>query len=119
MEDYPECKLCEMGSLLPFFSPKGEVVYFCTNCRARFSGYVEEPEMEGERVFSDFAEYTSPEGIREKGLPGGKLIEAYRSLLDEHKPIPLERTQPVCQYCGEEITEGESICQSCWLPVEV
>jgi len=118
LEDYAECKLCGMGYLLPFYSTRGEVVYFCTNCRARFSGYLEEPESDGVSVFAEYAEYTTPDIIRENGLPGGKLIEEYRALLDDHQPIPMERNRNVCPYCGEYLQSGEPICSKCWLPVE-
>lgn len=118
MEGYAECRQCGNGVLVPFYSSSGENVYFCTHCRSRFSGYLHEPSIDGIHVFSDTADYSQPGKILEEGLPGGKLLDEYRSILEEFPPISVEKDSDSCPYCGGEIEEYDGLCRLCWLPVE-
>lgn len=88
MADLAECKACGAGVLLPFQSPQGFVVYYCNNCRCRFSGYSFEPTFDGIQVFSPFAEYTEPfAGRSNPPLPESELLDKYRILLDSNPPL--------------------------------
>jgi hypothetical protein len=88
MVEMAECKACCAGVLLPFQSPQGFVVYFCNNCRSRFSGYASEPCSDGSPIFAFSAEYT--EAYAERAgtpLPESALMEKYRNLLDANPPV--------------------------------
>lgn len=87
MGDLAECKACGSGALLPFTSPQGYMVYFCTNCRRRFSGYAFEPIADGCQIFSEYAVYIDePVSSDIPPLPESELLEKYRALLDSNPP---------------------------------
>jgi len=83
MDNYAQCMICGDGQLLPFFSREGEVVYFCTRCRTRFSGYNVEPADEGEPILLDRAVYTETE---DDSKPDLGLYNSYRKILEEMPP---------------------------------
>ena len=63
----PACKKCNEGNLVPFYSPDGRNVYFCTNCGIRFTGYINEPTINDEPIFLKMAIYdTSQEDVEPK-----------------------------------------------------
>jgi hypothetical protein len=112
MGELADCKACNEGVLMPFHTPDGYVIYFCNNCRSRFSGYAIEPSFEGSPVFSESARYTEP--FLEEELAGPKVKEMYRTLLEEFPPEADNGND--CPYCGSELSEGSRYCCDCWLP---
>jgi len=117
MGEFAECRSCGSGSLLPFYSPDGLVVYFCNSCRARFSGYASEPCFEGAPIFLEQAEYTRQTIENDNApLPEGELMEKYMTLLETYPPIQAAEGSDGCPYCGEEIPDPSSVCPGCWLP---
>ena len=58
---YPMCTKCNEGSLVPFFGPEGQNVYFCTNCGIKFTGYINEPMIDDQRIFRRKAIYLTKE----------------------------------------------------------
>ncbi|MCU0798988.1 MAG: hypothetical protein MUC62_04895 [Candidatus Thermoplasmatota archaeon] len=115
MEGYADCKICKGGSLLPFTSPDGYMVYFCNNCGTRFSGYYDEPLSEGVPVFSERAFYTSEQRL-EEGFPiqPGRMMDAFRKLLDDNPPKP--QTTKQCGTCGCFYGDGGIVIDLCSLP---
>jgi hypothetical protein len=73
---YPMCKKCNDGNLVPFYSPDGRNVYFCTNCKTRFTAYVDEPEIDKKQIFLDSAQYISSDEIIETNPDTGSPIES-------------------------------------------
>ncbi|MGA1872093.1 MAG: hypothetical protein ACMUHY_00340 [Thermoplasmatota archaeon] len=115
--EYAECKLCQNGVLLPFTGPEGHTVYFCTNCRARFSGYQEEPMFEGVPVFSEMATYLVRDSLDSgETFTRGKLHDDYRAILDENPPLPLDSAVPVCDFCSRDLVLTCEHLELCWLP---
>lgn len=116
--EYAECRICGCGQLLPFSSPEGYTVYFCTNCRARFSGYQEEPFYEGAPIFSEMAYYS----FRDSGDDGstfteGDLLRKYRDLLEENPPMISDKDEvPVKDWCSKQILDEAGLPDACWLP---
>ena len=87
MGEQAECKACGGGVLLPFSSPQGYMVYFCTSCRRRFMGYTFEPQFEGIQIFSEYAAYMDePVSSEIPPLPESELLEKYKVLLDANPP---------------------------------
>ena len=116
--EFAECKLCGNGVLLPFTGPGGHMVYFCTNCRARFSGYHEEPMFEGAPTFSEMATYSYRDSVETgESFTTGELINSYRTILEENPPIPTEGTVPECQLCSPELLLEYDHIDLCWMPV--
>lgn len=116
MVELAECKACGSGVLLPFYSPDGFVVYYCSGCRARFSGYSQEPMYEGRALFADFADYSDPSQENNgSNLCDGEMISRYRGLLDANPPLSVSLTPGLCRYCGTEVPEGSSSCTGCWM----
>jgi len=110
MEEYAECKVCNAGALLPFFSPEGQVVYFCTNCLTRFSGYIEDPAVDGEPVFAECAYYSLERQIeRVEPINPGKLMDLYRDILEDHPPKPVNGMPGSCPSCQRPI-DDDGIC---------
>ena len=115
--DYAECKICGCGQLLPFTSPEGHTVYFCTNCRARFSGYQEEPFYEGAPIFSEMAYYS----FRDSGDNGqtfteGGILDSYRALLEEYPPQIPDKDAPTTDKCSTVLLTDPELRDACWLP---
>ena len=107
------CKKCDGGVLVPFHTPDGYVIYFCNNCRARFSGYANEPLLDGSPAFMGYAVYSEPS--KEVGVPEEELKARYEELLGTFPPE--RRVEGGCLYCGSQIPEGSTYCSECWLPV--
>ena len=117
MEGYAECKACCDGVLLPFYSPEGQVVYFCNSCRTRFSAYYEEPMMDGYPVFLDSAYYSDQED-HEKMRPftPGKLMDEYKKILGENPPQPLVLEEGTCPHCAGPLGPEGTCLSMCYLP---
>ena len=115
MEGYADCRICKGGVLLPFTSPEGYMVYFCTGCGARFSGYYDEPLADGAPIFSERAYYTSEERL-EVGVPTqpGRVMDAFRKLLDDNPPKSQAEKQ--CSICGCFQEDGGIVIDLCALP---
>ncbi|MFW3145703.1 MAG: hypothetical protein ACMUIE_02700 [Thermoplasmatota archaeon] len=115
--EYADCKMCGCGQLLPFTSPDGFLVYFCTYCRAKFSGYVDDPMFEGSPIFAEMAYYsmrdTSDHG---ESFTRGELMDAYKSILDEFPPQPSEENVPECPKCSKELLIQYDLIDLAWLP---
>jgi hypothetical protein len=77
---YPVCKKCNDGNLVPFYSSDGRNVYFCTNCKTRFSAYVDEPKINKKQIFLDSAQYISSDDLEiaetDVELRNSKTIES-------------------------------------------
>ncbi|RLF60842.1 MAG: hypothetical protein DRN37_01985 [Thermoplasmata archaeon] len=117
MEGFPECRACNDGVLVPFYSPEGHVVYFCNNCRARFSAYYEEPMIDGVPVFSEIASYfMGSETGMEEPLRGGMLMEKFRSVLDEMPPGAETGETGVCPICSGPLGPDGRCLNLCFLP---
>ncbi len=117
MEGYAECKACCEGVLIPFYGPEGHVVYFCNNCRARFSAYYEEPMMDGFPVFLDTAYYSTEEDHRtQEPFTSGKLMDAFRDALAENPPVPLPLEGGCCPFCSGPLNPGGECLDLCYLP---
>jgi hypothetical protein len=105
MGDLADCKACCNGVLLPFGSPQGFVVYFCTNCRRRFSGYTFDPAFEGKQIFSEYAVYIDePVSAEIPPLPESELMDKYRDLLDSNPPQESEDEDQAPYSLPEEIS---------------
>jgi len=115
--DYAECRLCCNGVLLPFTGPEGHMVYFCTNCRARFSGYHEEPIFEGAPIFSEMAYYTYRDSLDTGDtITRGKLLDSYREILETYPPSPSMESIPPCPLCSSDLIMEYGQFDLCWLP---
>lgn len=115
--DYAECKLCHNGVLLPFTGPEERIVYFCTNCRARFSGYHEEPTFDGIPIFSQMATYLVSDSLDTgETFSKGELHDSYRSIMDLNPPIQTEPSIPECEYCSRDLLLDCEFMEICWLP---
>ena len=78
-EMYPICGACEKGRLLPFYGPNGTVVYFCTHCMRKFSGYTEEPV--------------------EESVEESPLIDEYERIFLKYLPDIIEEGEVYCPFC--------------------
>lgn len=115
--EYAECKLCMNGVLLPFTGPEGHMVYFCTSCRARFSGYQEEPIFEGVPLFSEMAIYSFRDSVDTGDtFTKGKLLESYRTILENNPPTQDEVSAPECDLCSRDLLMNCDHIDLCWLP---
>jgi hypothetical protein len=116
MDSNAECKVCNNGVLLPFYSPEGHVVYFCNNCRSRFSAYAEEPHLDGIPVFTDLAYYITETDVVGESLTAGKMMDEFKMILEENPPKPLPLEDGGCPYCAGPL-DPEGKCQDlCYLP---
>ncbi|MCD6383022.1 MAG: hypothetical protein J7L88_01005 [Thermoplasmata archaeon] len=98
-EMYPICGACEKGRLLPFYGPNGTVVYFCTHCMRKFSGYTEEPVVDGIPVFSNMAHYSEPEERVEESVEESPLIDEYERIFLKYLPDIIEEGEVYCPFC--------------------
>lgn len=115
--EYAECKQCMNGVLLPFTGPEGRMVYFCTSCRARFSGYHEEPFFEGVPVFSEMAYYSFRDSVDTgDSLTKGKLLDSYRMILENNPPDQSLASIPDCDLCSRDMLLECDHINLCWLP---
>ncbi|MEA3560137.1 MAG: hypothetical protein U9R75_12870 [Candidatus Thermoplasmatota archaeon] len=115
--DHAECNICGCGQLLPFTSPNGYTVYFCTNCRARFSGYQEEPFYEGSPIFSEMAYYSFRDpGDNGQTFTEGGILDQYRALLEEYPPQLSVENMPITEKCSEVLLSDLGLPDASWLP---
>jgi hypothetical protein len=93
------------------------MVYFCSSCRARFSGYQEEPMFEGIPIFSEMAYYSFRDAM-ESGdtFTRGELLDSYRTILEENPPVPNEASIPDCDLCSRDLLMNCDHVDLCWLP---
>ena len=116
MECHAGCKVCNEGVLLPFYSPEGHVVYFCNNCRSRFSAYYEEPNFEGIPIFTELAFYVTEMDVVGETLTTGKLMDRFKSILEEFPPNPLPLEDGGCPYCAGPLGPDGKCQDMCYLP---
>lgn len=115
MEGCADCKVCNDGVLLPFYSPDGLVVYFCNNCRSRFSAYYEEPMMDGAPVFTSIAYYIREEDLDEDDtLTKGEMLDEFKRILEENPPEPVN--DGVCVNCSGPLNINGECVDLCYLP---
>ncbi|MFO8050087.1 MAG: hypothetical protein R6V01_00100 [Thermoplasmatota archaeon] len=114
--EYAECGICSCGQLLPFTSPEGYTMYFCTSCRARFSGYQEEPFYQGVPIFAEMAHYTYRDsGDQDQAFTRGRILDSYRELLEEYPP-PESEQLPTTARCTSSLLENADLMDASWLP---
>jgi hypothetical protein len=124
---YPVCKKCNEGNLLPFYSSDGRNVYFCTNCKIRFTAYVDEPLIDKKQIFLETAQYISSDEILENNTDNGILVEepdksepeanmdeADLTVEAEHTNGNIETEPPVSLEVSEleEIEQGSAMVES-------
>jgi hypothetical protein len=115
--EYAECKMCLNGVLLPFTGPEGHMVYFCSSCRARFSGYQEEPIFEGAPIFAEMAYYSFRDAMDTGDtFTKGELLDSYRTILEENPPTSSESSVPDCDLCSRDLLINCENTDLCWLP---
>ncbi len=117
MEGFADCKACNEGVLVPFYSPEGQVVYFCNNCRSRFSAYYEDPQIDGIPVFTSLAYYiTEGDLANDTTFTTGALMEEFKKVLEDIPPEPLELEEGGCPFCTGSLGPNGKCSDLCYLP---
>jgi len=113
-EMYPICGSCEKGRLLPFPAPNGMVVYFCTHCLKKFSGYVEEPTLNGSPIYAEMASYSTGEERGEEACEESPYLEEYEKIFLTYLPEMVEE-EVYCPLCeAPMVAEGVAyVCREC------
>jgi len=99
MTEHPLCGECGKGVLLPFTSTDGRCVYFCTECRMRFSGYTQECIKDDEPIFSQKATYTK--------IDQGATASPDTEPQELSEPVVVEADEDPQLVVVEETPEGE------------
>jgi len=108
--NFPMCKKCDDGNLVPFFASDGRNVYFCTNCRIKFTGYIDEPKLENQQIFLKKALYlSSDDDSNFEKIEGARLIqetdiESSEQLVEEDSIVDPD----IVRQDENEINEDES-----------